>query len=607
MCGIAGIIPLTADPRPVDRARLRAMSERLVHRGPDGAGEWFSADGTTALGHRRLAIIDLTEAGAQPMWSASGRHVIVFNGEIYNYRSLRRALESEGVRFRSTSDTEVLLEGLERHGEAFLSELRGMFALALHEPARRRTLLARDSFGIKPLYWSQDASHLHFASQVQAFMAAGLVGAPSPVGRAGYLLWGSVPEPWTWWTHIHALPAGHLLRIEAGRPIRPEPFLTVQSLLARATPAAAPADRGDAVEQVAAAIRESITAHRIADVPVAVFLSAGLDSSMLACASAGYPAATDGTGTIRSITLGFDALEGTPEDEVPLAREIAAAAGVEFNPRRVGRHDFSASADVFHAEMDQPTIDGINTWFVSRSARHLGMKIALSGLGGDELLASYPSFRQLPAYVRRTAWARALRPLGRALRRVAAPWLGQITSPKYAGLLEHAGDWAGGYLLRRALFMPWEIERMMGEEGASALEALDTLARLRASINGIDNDRLKVTALELQWYMRNQLLRDADWAGMAHSLEIRVPFVDVDLVRCCADVFARHPDIGKAEVAARVAPELPPVTLERPKTGFVAPVRAWLAQGTGLVPGRGLRGWAQHCAARYLAAAGLAS
>ncbi len=606
MCGIAGSIPLTDDGRPADRSILRTMSQRLVNRGPDGAGEWFSADGTVALAHRRLAIIDLSDAGAQPMQSASGRHVIVFNGEIYNHNELRRSLEADGVRFRSTSDTEVLLEGLEHFGVAFLTRLRGMFALALHEPARRRTLLARDTFGIKPLYWSADASRLHFASQVQAFVAAGLAGGPSPEGQAGFLLWGSVPEPWTFRRNVKALPGGHVLRIEAGKISTPEPFLTVHAIFAGASFDRAPKVRDDALAQVTDAIQDSVKAHQIADVPVAVFLSAGLDSSMVAFASRYSTPAASSAGSCRSVTLSFEELEGTPGDEAPLAREIAAAAGIEFNPRRVGRHDFAAAAELFHAEMDQPTIDGINTWFVSQSARQLGMKVALSGLGGDELLASYPSFRQVPTYVRRTRWARSLQPLGRLARRALAPVLGRLTSPKYAGVLEHAGDWAGGYLLRRALFMPWEVEQLMGEEGTSALDALDTLPRLRAGIAGIESDRLKVSALEMQWYMRNQLLRDADWAGMAHSLEIRVPFVDVDLVRQCADIFARHPDIAKAEVAARVAPALPPAVLHRPKTGFVVPVREWLAQDSGAVRGRGLRGWAEFCVQRHLGSAGAA-
>lgn len=531
---------------------------------------------------------------------------VTYNGEIYNYRQLRHDLEVAGVVFRSDCDTEVLLHLYARHGAAMLPMLRGMFALALWDARQQQLLLARDTFGIKPLYYGERGGTLYFASQVKALLRTPLDTEPDPAGRAGFLLWGSVPDPWTLFRGIRALPAGHSLTVTARGIGTPLPFLDVGAVLRCGESAPAPACRADALALVADAVRDTVRAHHVADVPVGVFLSAGLDSAMIALATTALRA---GEGeTARSLTLGFDEFAGSAGDETPLAAEISRLAASQHQTTWVRRSEFQAEGPGLFAAMDQPSIDGVNTWFVSRAARACSLKVALSGLGGDEVFASYPSFRQVPRLARRLRVLAAMPALGRALRRVTAPWIGAVASPKYAGVTEYGGTLEGAYLLRRALFMPWELPALMGKRDAEAgLAALDTIARLRATHADIESPRLAVSALETQWYMRHQLLRDADWAGMAHSLEIRVPFVDVELLRRVAPIFARFPDISKAEVARAVAPALPEALLKRPKTGFVVPVREWLA-GAGdradAPPAlRGLRGWALHCLGQYPAKA----
>lgn len=596
MCGIVGAWVWREGAAGVSRARLIQQRDRMAARGPDGAGLWLSPDHRVGLGHRRLAIIDLSEAGAQPMTSADGRHVIVFNGEIYNHEALRRELEATGHAFRSRSDTEVLLVGWQTWGEGVLPRLRGMFAFAIWDTTERRLVLARDRFGFKPLYYRHESGHIEFASQVRALTEGGEVDPEQidPVAQAGFLLFGSVPEGHTLFEGIRELPAGHVLSVGRDGRLSMRAWGTVSALVEAAEAEPFRGSRADAVDACAAAIADSVTAHRIADVPIALFLSAGLDSSMIA-------AACRGGAPTRAVTLGFDEFRGTAEDEIPLATAVADRLGFEHVRRQVGRADFAEARDQLFADMDQPTIDGINSWFVSRAARQLGVKVALSGLGGDEIFAGYPSFRQVPRLRTLMRPFRGLPWLGRQLRRVALGLgTGRVASPKYAGLAEYGATLGGAYLLRRALFMPWEITQLLGHErahrGLIGLGLPDTLERAIASIRSPEN---AVAALELTRYMRCQLLRDTDWASMAHGLEVRVPFIDTEVVRTVLAARSAYPEIGKRDVLARLAPEVDAIVGARRKTGFAVPVWSWLAaQGGPPSSGghtwdRGLRGWAR--------------
>ena len=591
MCGVAGIYAYGG--ASVDHAELRAMRDHMVARGPDGLGEWYSADGSVGLGHRRLSIIDLSERGAQPMLSADGRYAISFNGEIYNYRQLRQQLEAAGRIFRSDSDTEVLLHLYAVKGDAMLGELRGMFTFALWDGQRRRLLLARDPFGIKPIYYANGGGMLRFASQVKALLQAPVDTSPSAAGHAGFFLWGSVPEPYTLFKGIRALPAGHLMVADDNGVGEPVSWCRISDLLATAANEPGRGTRETALEAITAAIRDSVVAHQVADVPVGVFLSAGIDSTLIASI-----AAVNGANS-HTLTLGFREFVGTSNDEVPLAEEVARNLGAWHSTMMTSRDDFDGEREKLLAAMDQPSIDGVNTWFVARAAAKMNLKVALSGLGGDELFGSYPSFSEVP---RLAHFGGALTPgIGRALRRLSSPIISRITSPKYAGLLEYSGSFGRAFLLRRCLFAPWELDAVMDEEMAcSGLSELRTLASLERTVDGIGQDRLAVSALEMEWYMRNQLLRDADWAGMAQSLEIRVPLLDVELLRTAAPWFAAYPDIRKAELAALAAPSLPPALLARPKTGFSVPVREWI-RPPGQVgrQDRGLRGWAKFVHGRF--------
>ncbi|ENO81563.1 asparagine synthase (glutamine-hydrolyzing), partial [Thauera aminoaromatica] len=393
MCGINGIFAYAPAANAVDRAELLRVRDTMIERGPDGAGVWTGDDGRIGLGHRRLAILDLSAAGAQPMHSADGTLVVSFNGEIYNYPELRGELERAGVEFRSHSDTEVLLHLYRRHGPAMVGRLRGMFAFALWDARARSLLLARDPHGIKPLYYADDGRTLRFASQVSALLAGeGVDTRPEPAGAVGFLLWGSVPEPFTLYRGIRLLPAGSTLLVNeaagAGAAVR---YWSLSAALQRSVQAAAAVPAGGEAAFMRERLLESVRAHLLSDVPVGAFLSAGLDSSTLVgLAREASPA------RLRTLTLTFDDLQGTAHDECPAASLIARHLDVDHTCIVLSAGEQEDELDRFFAAMDQPTIDGINTWFVSRAAQQAGLKVALSGLGGDELLGGYATFAEHP-------------------------------------------------------------------------------------------------------------------------------------------------------------------------------------------------------------------
>jgi asparagine synthase (glutamine-hydrolysing) len=584
MCGINGILAYHYAANPVDRAELRRTRDHMAARGPDGMGEWIDGDGRIGFGHRRLAIIDLSAAAAQPMLSADGRLVVTFNGEIYNYRQLRNTLERRGRIFRTRSDTEVLLHLYAEKGEAMVHDLRGMFAFALWDGERRTLLLARDPYGIKPLYYADDGWTFRFASQVKALRAGGAVGAePEPAGQAGFCLFGSVPEPFTAYREIRALPAGTTLlvdRLGGGEPRRYHSVAQVWREAEDSAPGRRGADSAGAMEEVRSALLDSVRHHLVADVPVGAFLSAGIDSGALVGLMRDA-----GRQDVETVTLAFGEFRGRPEDEAPLAEEVARQYGTRHTTRVVTRAEFDADLPRILEAMDQPSIDGINTWFVAKAARELGLKVAVSGLGGDELFGGYPSFRDIPRWVRLLAVPARVPLLGRMARMAARPLIGTLGGhPKVAGMLELGGSWAGAYLLRRGLFMPWELAQVLTPDVAA--EGLRRLAPLRLVADALRprprSAHGRVAALETSLYMRNQLLRDTDWAGMAHGLEVRTPLADAVLLRKVAAAGAAgtgpgwRRDIAKAGLALSPSRPLPERVLLRAKTGFSTPIGQWL-------------------------------
>lgn len=566
MCGIASVYNYHYASPPIRREELRVIRDLLRLRGPDGEGEWYSACGRVGMGHRRLAIIDLSDQGAQPMVDESGQVALSFNGEIYNHRLLREELEREGYRFRGTSDTEVLLGMYLKLGDGCLGRLRGMFALSIWDGRERCLKLARDIYGIKPLYYADDGWKFRAASQVKALIGSRLVSYdPEPAGAVGFFLTGSVPEPFTLYREIRQVPAGHLLRVDERGAHAPRAFGSVQALWAtRDIPGE------DARQVLKESLSDSVRHHLISDVPIAIFLSAGIDSRAIAAA-----ASREGRSDLSGLTLGFDPSVTDVPDETREAGLFSSRIGLAHKAVRLAEADLRSAMSSLLDAMDQPTIDGANTFFISRAARQAGYKVALSGVGGDELFGGYPSFRELPLWTRLLCAPSRLPGAGPAFRhavRAVRKALGR-GHPKIEGLLTYGRDLAGVYFLKRGLFMPWELPGLLGKELAmEGIRRLRLQERIARALEGAPGDlRARISCLESCLYLRNQLLRDADWAGMAHSVEVRTPLVDSVLTARLAAHLQGANALGKADLAAAAG-----VEADRPKTGFTLPIRAWI-------------------------------
>lgn len=571
MCGIAGWIG------PDKGWKAERFQEGLSRRGPDGSGVWHGE--RAVLVHTRLAILDLSEAGAQPMGLQAGcdqgevlvppevdgggsGSVIVFNGEIYNYRALRDDLEREGERFASDSDTEVLLRLLAREGVACLPKLAGMFAFCYWDEAAGEALLARDAFGIKPLYYRVDDGTLAFASEARLLQRSG--DEADAEALRDFFLWGSVSEPATLSILVRQLPAGHWLKwcdgkVETGK-------WTASASSGRA---AAGIGRGKDREEdwaglTRCALQESMQRHLVADVPIGIFLSGGIDSTVvLALAREVLGREAD----IRTFSIGFD---DPAFDESSLARRTAEHFGARHTEWLMTPEEGKAEIPLFLEAMDQPSIDGFNTWCVSKLARREGMKVVLSGLGGDELFAGYGSFERVPRF-RQAYWA--LGPLRPVVARIlesrpeGSPWR------RLAAFLRGGGSWLEAYQTQRGIFTPEEADRLAehltGRRVGSSFHG--------ESVGGAgDAAREIVSRLEFTRYMRNQLLRDSDVFSMAHGLELRVPLVDVRLFealqRVPAEVRLRQ---GK-RLLLEAVPEVPDWVRNQPKRGFRFPFQQWM-------------------------------
>jgi asparagine synthase (glutamine-hydrolysing) len=578
MCGINGIVSFHAGAPPVDVEELIRTRDAMRSRGPDAAGIWISPDGRAGLGHRRLSIIDVSARANQPM--VQGDLVLTFNGEIYNYGGLR----GEDA-YETASDSEVLLRMYEKWGEAMLPRLRGMFALAIWSSRRNTLFLARDPYGIKPLYYANDGRTFRFASQAKALLPS-VSSSRDPAGVVGFLLRGHVPEPFTIYEDIRMLPAGSWMTVTRDGASEPRPYFSIAAVLREAVNGGRSYSEEERAAIIAGGVRESVRYHLVSDVPVGAFLSAGRDSGSIVALAAetGAP--------LQTITMRF---EGQANDETPLAAAVARQYGAVHHTATLSRDRFREQLPRALEAMDQPTLDGLNSYFVSAAAAELGWKVALSGTGGDELFGGYSIFRNIPRFVCAVRpFRRMAGPFRTVYRRIAS---GSWFSPKTAYTLQYCTSYEGAYLLKRGLFLPEEVAPIVGDEIArEGLQRLNLPDRIRDTITpDPGTPYARIAAMESALLLRNQLLRDIDWASMAHSLEVRVPLVDAFLLRTIAPaVFSTNKRNGKELLARAPRRPLPRAVLTRRKTGFTIPNVAWLEDRRHIGSHFGMRPWALY-------------
>lgn len=569
------------------------MAAAMRHRGPDEEG-FLIGDARApglALGMRRLSIIDLA-GGQQPVWNETRDVSVIYNGELYNFRELRERLTMLGHRFQTQSDTEILVHAWEEWGEECLTELRGMFAFALLDLRGRFAtapllFLARDPLGIKPLYYTQTAECFAFASEVRALLASGVV--PKLISQdalTAYLLFGSASEPVSLVEGVFSVPPGHgmLLYVpERRRAPRARPWWDPET-----SPAARdqrkPRDVDSAAKKLRPLLEDAVRAHLIADVPVGLFLSGGLDSGALAALAARAQAG------IRSFTLSFP---GTSYDEAPLARQVAERCGTQHTNIPLDGAAMLRRIDEAVAALDQPTMDGINTYFVSWAAGEVGLKVALSGLGGDELFAGYASFANTALLEQLTRLACFVpRTLRRATSPLVASIIGTRLSRDAAG--KAVAAWIDPhtlphpYFYARALFPLGQLERLVEPRFRPSTVGADGVTLEPTWLGWLDRaaseagklEPVAATAwLEMRCYMASTLLRDTDSVSMARSLEVRVPLLDtplVEFVRSLPDAARQRARTQKALLVEALAGLLPEEILGQRKKTFTLPWEEWL-------------------------------
>lgn len=572
VCGIVGIL---ANRGVVAPEILERAVHSLAHRGPDDSGTVILREAVPqpleiGLGNRRLAILDLSPLGHQPMRDSESGNWIVHNGEIYNFREIRKRLEGEGVRFVSHSDTEVLLKAYGRWGERCLAELRGMFAFAIWDAGRHRLFLARDPMGIKPLYYTAAGQYFLFASEVRTLLGTGLV--PRRVNLSSllnYLTFGSVYDPLTLIEGVSAVRAGHYLIWEPGR-LRDVAYWDLVDSSAQTSK---PVRQGQAIAgDLSARLEESVHLHLVSDVPIGVFLSGGIDSSSLV-ALLSRMGVTPSTFSIVFREAGYS--------EAEYSRAVARKFATDHQEILVSQYDaFDAIPGALQA-MDQPTIDGLNTFLVARQTRAAGVKVALSGLGGDELFAGYSSFRLVPRMERFANWWRFVP----AVARKPLASLFSLLTPdsdrnrKLAELMRAGRGLLHAYFLLRTLFTMPQCETLLNSLNEEIIAA--ARAPLRESLDstrGLDLIN-RLSYLETRTYMLNTLLRDSDFMSMAHGLELRVPLLDhrlAGLVFSLPGACKTDPNLPKPLLLRALPVELPPDIVHRPKTGFHLPFEHWL-------------------------------
>lgn len=536
MCGLFGSVGL-------GEGREEAILQALRGRGPDDQGCW--QEGPARLLHTRLAIQDLSPLGHQPMLSDCGTVALVFNGEIYNQHDLRRQLEAEGERFRSRSDTEVLLRGFQRWGGQLWGRLNGIFAVACWEVPTQRLTLARDGFGVKPLLWRPASDSCAFGSELSAFVAAGLADRRrlSEAALESYRLWGAVAAPLTLLEGVEVFPAGHWGSWRPGEAWQLHRFADPLPCGAAALPPEPLSE--DPVKRVALALQQAVTRQAIGDVPVGLFLSGGLDSGLLAAMLR-----RSQSGPIRSISVGFEGLAGAV-DESELAALTARHLGLEHRTLRIGRAELEGAFDPFLEAIDQPSMDGFNSFLVAAAAREDGMRVAFSGMGADELFGGYGHMAGLGRQ-------RLLR-----VRQIRLSGLG----PRQRQRLRRQRD---------ALLPP------TGSRGVVPLGA--------------------ASLLELRGYLHDTLLRDGDAVTMHHGLELRVPFLDRDLAALALSLDeSSHRQGGAKGLLRQVAKGLlPEEVLAGPKRGFNLALAPWLLEHPRFQPGRISRLLGRQCSSRGL-------
>jgi asparagine synthase (glutamine-hydrolysing) len=566
MCGFIASFGLD-----VNQNDFKNALKQLSRRGPDSEGIW--SENKVFLGSRRLAIFDLNNRSDQPMHSSCSRYIIIFNGSIYNYKVLRKYLIDNNIRLKTHSDTEVILELFALEGPKMLSKLEGMFAFVIWDCKEKKAFAARDPFGIKPMYIGTNLDGIILSSQVKALLSTKLINNDKDI-NSQFSFWnlGYVMEPRTWFKNIKALKSGYYVYIKDGKIISEIQWYDLNKNWIIADSKEKKITKREFGKIIKDSIVASVKKHLIADVPIGIFLSSGIDSTIVASI-----ASSNSNKKITAITVSFESFDGSEYDETIKAKKIAQKFGMEHHIFRVTQKDFQNDLPDILEAMDQPSIDGVNVWYASKAAAKLKLKVVFSGVGGDELFFGYNHFNTIPIVFNLFKYLKKIPTLIFFIK-IFLKLISNLKKDKrWRTISKFSNSIFNLWLLKRTILTPIDIinNKILSNKIDTEFfyhNNFDTL-----TLSKIKNHKIQLAKIETTFYMRNQLLRDSDWASMYHGVELRTPLVDTTLLENLTNVMSSYSLYKDKQPLKSAFKTILPKDIDyKKKIGFQTPTKDWI-------------------------------
>ena len=574
MCGISGIY--NCSDRNINANKIIEDIIKLQDkRGPDDRGMWQSTCKKTTFGHNRLSIIDLTDKARQPLVSKDNSLVITFNGEIYNYKEIRNELSKNNILFKSNSDSEVILESYKCWGIEFVKKLRGMFAFAIWDNNKKKLLLARDPFGIKPLYYFKKNNILFFASQVKSILSIeNLSFEKSGRSVLDYYLWGNIREPLTLYKDIYSLERGTVKIFDSKLNETSYEYANIKDAILNSKKNNFK-NESELNEKLNYLIKDTVNYHQVSDVPVTFLLSSGIDSNILLAASK------------KKINTNFNAMTldfSEKLKESPLAKVGSKMSNIDHIIEKVDDNEIAELISQYYKYMDMPTNDGLNNYVVSYFAKKKGSKVLISGIGGDELFFGYPSFKRIPIMRKISKVIPNNKNIQKILYDITYKILSKFNkNTKYAGVLKYSHNTFDSFMLQRCVFTPEEIVDLINTKVINeATSNLEFQKQKEINDKDFENEQLKIMYFEIKYYLCSKLLRDADWASMANSVELRTPFIDWFFFNELLPILKSNIKISKRNMLDSFKGQTPVELYNRKKTGFAIPYEQYYKKVSGI-------------------------
>ncbi len=563
MCGISGIYNYQ-DKNINAENIIKNIIKLQDKRGPDNSNYWRSDCNKVFFGHNRLSIIDLSINANQPFVSEDKNYSITFNGEIYNYKSIREELKKNKINFKSNSDTEVILESYRFWGIGFLEKLRGMFAFAIWDIKKKKMILARDPFGIKPLYYTKKNNVFYFASEIKSILSINnLTFKKSEKGIVSYFLWGNVQEPFTLYNEIESVEKGTAKIIYSNGKDETHKYASIKDEILNSKKEYFK-NKIDLNYKLKYFIDETVNCHQIADVPITLLLSAGLDSSVILSSLS-----EENKNNCSALTLDFHKNEKLNESYI--ANKCAKQNNIKHIIKNFNKEELRQLVQRFYTNMDSPTNDGLNNYIVSSYAKRMGTKVIISGIGGDEFFKGYPTFKRIQKinYIPKTKF------IGDIVYHLLKPILNFLDlNQKYAGILKYGGTLAEAYFLQRSFMFQDDLNDLLSPETIRiGLKDLNLFEEINEDLKDFEDINLAIMYLEIKYYLTSKLLKDADWTSMSNSIELRTPLVDWFFFKQIIPLLKSNLNITKSNLFESYENNLPKELINRKKTGFVVPHR----------------------------------